>query len=149
MALLEESAMYTFPDPSTARVPGWFRPEETSVTTAEPATYAEPPCVTVKLCPPMVKVPERTAAPPLASKVNWMMAFPVPLVLPAARCSQVALLCAVQLPDGGVIEKSTVSAPAAGPSTILVVPRDVALMVVESVVPAGAEPPPDRVTALT
>jgi hypothetical protein len=70
----------------------------------------------------MVKVPARVA-PALASKVKMILALPVPLALPAATCSHVALAVAVHVPVEGVTASTTESVPAAGPSRIDEEPR--------------------------
>ena len=65
----------------------------------------------------MVSVPLRVA-PALASKVNTTLALPVPLAL---VCSHAAFAVALQVLVSGVTVSTTLSVPAAGPSSSAVV----------------------------
>src|SRR5262245_11658461 len=78
----------------------------------------------------MVSVPDRVP-PALASKLKVTTPSPVPLLLP--RCSQAALLVAVQLVP---VFSRTLSLPADGPSTSAVVPRLGGLCVTVTVCPS-------------
>src|SRR4051812_22546510 len=78
----------------------------------------------------MFSVPVRVA-PALASKLKVTTPPPVPLLLP--RCSQAALLVAVQLAP---VFSSTLSLPADGPSASTVVPRVGPLCVTVTVCPS-------------
>ena len=52
--------------------------------------------MTVNVWPPMVRIPVR-AAPGLAATVNWIVADPVPLPLPALTVSHAESLVAVHV----------------------------------------------------
>jgi hypothetical protein len=82
-------------------------------------------CVTVNVCPPIERLPVRAAPVPLAPTVYWMVAGPVPLVLPELTVSHDGeSVVAVQLHPGAE-SIVTLPGPPAASYDWLVEPSDV------------------------